>query len=358
MGYAVADGCVRELIERLDSYRLLCFKETLSGIIIGSFGIPLMIYGWRRQYRTTGSGGYAAGRLIGWTLVGAFFCQVPGNFSLLWAYRQVGMAVAGAISLGTTILFAAVLGRVFLKERVSLPTLLGMAVLITSVVLLSVAHSDVESFTSATATQKTERLPSLSEGAAVSTEVNIVHEATLANGGGISVGTVSLWRGILGCVMAILCGLSCAILATVIRYVGNQGAPVWLPAFVVPILGLPATLPVILWQQGFTWAVFDISAADYYGVLTVSALCNVVAFVSLCKGIQLTSVVFGNVSGTIRLALVSLVGIFWFHEPGGFLMGTGVVLACLGTVLIGAAPHYGTETFVKTEEIPSDQCGA
>ncbi len=303
IAYAVADGCVRDLIERLDSYRLLCFKETLSGIIIGSFGIPLMIYAWRRQRRVAGSGGYAAGRLIGWTLVGAFFCQVPGNFSLLWAYRQVGMAVAGAVSLGTTILFAAVLGRVFLKERVSLPILTGMAMLITSVVVLSVAHSQ---------------------------GMNSVES--------MEMGTVSLWQGVLGCAMATLCGLSCAILATIIRYVGNQGAPVWLPAFVVPIFGFPATLPIILWQHGFTWAIFDISAADY-GVLTISVLCNVVAFISLCKGIQLTSVVFGNVSGTIRLALVSLVGVFWFHEPGGFLMGTGVVLAILGTVFIGAAPH-------------------
>ncbi|MDO4558542.1 MAG: hypothetical protein Q4C47_06230, partial [Planctomycetia bacterium] len=81
----------------------------------------------------------------------------------------------------------------------------------------------------------------------------------------------------------------------------------------------------------------DISAHDW-GLLLAATVCNIVAFLAICRGIQLTSVVFGNVSGTIRLAIVSVLGVFLFHEPGGILLGGGVLCACVGTLLIGTTP--------------------
>ena len=310
IGYTAADGFVRDLIERVDSYRILLFKETLSGVIIGSFAIPLLIHNRRRiraaaaQRALTPSGiapagpqPWPLGRMIAWTLFGAFICQVPGNFSQLWALRQVGIAVTGPVSLGTTILFAALLGHFLLRERITLPILTGVTVLILSIVLLGISGTS---------------------GAPTD-----------------AAGTVRAW--IPGIAVATLCGFSCASLSAIVRHVGNSGAPVWLPAFIVPMFGFVATMPMVLAEYGFSAAIFDISRDDIV-LIVAAAICNVVAFIAICLGIQLTSVVFGNVSGTIRMALVAVLGVFLFHEPGSILLTAGVLCACAGTVMVALSP--------------------
>ena len=321
LGYAAADGLVRDLLTRIDMYRILSIKETLSGLVIAAVGIPLMRRD-RRLRRLSGRPVWPLARMVAWVLFAAFVCQVPGNFSQLWAYRQVGMAIAGPVSLGTTILFAALLGRVFLKERLAWPVILGILVLVLSVVLLGIS------------------------GGTEDADSTVTKMATFPR-------TFSYL--IAGVAAATLCGFSCAVVTAIIRFVGNHEVPVWLPGFIIPLAGLPASFPFVLRQYGLTSSIVsDISGHDWL-FLIAAAVCNIVAFLAICRGIQLTSVVFGNVSGTIRLALVSVIGVFQFQEPGGILLTAGVLCACVGTLLIGSTPPIrlsSTDTTNTTENAP------
>ena len=68
---------------------------------------------------------------------------------------------------------------------------------------------------------------------------------------------------------------------------------------------------------------------------TVAGVCNLVAFVALIRGLQLTTVVHVNMLNAAQVALAAVAGIFLFHETPDPWLILGVALTITGIVLIG-----------------------
>jgi drug/metabolite transporter, DME family len=61
---------------------------------------------------------------------------------------------------------------------------------------------------------------------------------------------------------------------------------------------------------------------------------NLIGFLAITKGLQLTTVVHANVLNASQVALASLAGILWFEEPITAWLAGGVGLTIAGIALV------------------------
>ena len=69
--------------------------------------------------------------------------------------------------------------------------------------------------------------------------------------------------------------------------------------------------------------------------MLASGVFNLLGFLLITKGLQLTTLVHANVLNASQVALAAVAGILFFHEPNNAWLVTGIVLTIVGIFHIG-----------------------
>ena len=73
---------------------------------------------------------------------------------------------------------------------------------------------------------------------------------------------------------------------------------------------------------------------EHFAWMYAAGFFNLLGFVAIIKGLQLTTVVHANVVNASQVALAAIAGILLFNEPRNPWLILGVGLTALGVVLI------------------------
>ena len=223
-------------------------------------------------------------------MAAAVAVQLGGNLPVQWALGVVGLAVTMPAIFGTMLAAAAVFSFVFLGERVSRRSIAAILLLIGSVSLLNMGAD--------------EAYRSLSRPLVL-----------------LGVGA--------GC----LAGVMFAALSTTIRFSATARVPVSTIVFVTTLMGVLSLGSLSIWRLG-PGGLMDTRPDQWIWMLAAGA-CNLVAFLAITKGLQLTTVVHANVLNASQVAMGAIAGVRLFNESWNVWLLAGVLLTIVGVILVG-----------------------
>ena len=223
-------------------------------------------------------------------MAAAVAVQLGGNLPVQWALGVVGLAVTMPAIFGTMLAAAAVFSFVFLGERVSRRSIAAILLLIGSVSLLNMGAD--------------EAYRSLSRPLVL-----------------LGVGA--------GC----LAGVMFAALSTTIRFSATARVPVSTIVFVTTLMGVLSLGSLSIWRLG-PGGLMD-TRPDQWTWMLAAGACNLVAFLAITKGLQLTTVVHANVLNASQVAMGAIAGVRLFNESWNVWLLAGVLLTIVGVILVG-----------------------
>lgn len=296
--YTAANICLRKLAALdADEMWVTCIKEVVTVSVIGPWlliralrGLPVL----------------PPPRLLFVLVLTGLAVQLAGNLSVQWAFGVVGLAVTLSAIFGVMLTASAVFAFLFLGERVVPRSMTAIALLVLSVALLE-----------------------LGAGAANGTTVNSAGE-TLG----------SFWI-VLGVAAACLAGLMFATLSTVIRSTVSARVPISTIVFVITGMGVLSLGPLSAWRLGP--GILLHTEPQQMAWMLAAGTFNLVAFLAITKGLQLTTVVHANVLNASQVAMGAVAGIVLFHESLNGWMVLGICLTIVGVLLIGRPADEASE---------------
>jgi len=303
LGYTAANICMRKLADLgVDPMWATCMKEAVTVAVVGPYLAVMALRGdsWRLPYRW----------LALLVLVG-LATQLGGNLAVQWAFgiEGVGIAVTIPAIFGVMLTASAVLGLVLLGESVSRRSAGAIALLILAIVLLSsgaIATSDRG--------EASDQKPSVE-----------------ADPG--EKGLSGPWLIAAGVGAACLAGGVYALLTIVIRTTGSRGVPVSRIVFVITAMGVLSLGSLSLARLGPE--TLRHTPPEHLAWMLSAGVFNLLAFLAITKGLQLTTVVHANVLNGSQIAMGAVAGIFLFRESLSAWPLLGICLTIVGVVLIG-----------------------
>ena len=280
--YTAANICMRQLtLIEADKTWAITVREMVSVAAIGPW-LAVKIARGRSVLPSPG--------MLAVLAAAGLAVQVAGNLPLLWAFDAVGLAVSMPPVFGVMLTGSALLGFVFLGERVSGRTMAAIALLIVSIVLLNLG----------------------------------------ANGAGEAAGRI---RVVLGISAACLAGAMFATLGIVIRFAAKRRVPVSTIVFVTTSMGVLSlgTLSVVRIP---TETLLN-TPPGQLGWMLAAGIFNFLGFLSITKGLQLTTVVRANLLNASQVALLGVAGVMFFGEPCNVWLVLGIMMTIVGMMLIG-----------------------
>lgn len=301
LGYTATNICLRFLAGHASQVQVICVKEFVTVAVVG----PWLVYQGRRGLRAWPK----PSSLVPLVLVG-LATQLVANLGLLWALGIVGLAVTIPAALGIALAGSAVLGRVVLGERVSPRSWMAVALLIASIVLLKMGADR-----------------------------------------GIRLTAVDPLRVTLAVGAACLAGVTFAALSVTIRHsVTGQVSP-YAVVFIVTGMGVVSLAPLSLWQLGIEgWG--QTPPGDLAIMLFAGAF-NLIAFLAISKGLQLTTIVHANVLSASQVAMAAVAGLLLFAEPLSVQLVLGICLTIVGMMLIDRPAGEPAPEAAESDETPS-----
>jgi len=302
--------CLRFLTIHADRVWVICVKEFVTVAAVG----PCLVY-WTCRGRLARP---PLGTLAALLCVG-LLTQLGANLPAIWAMSVVGLVITIPVVLGVNLMSSAVLGRLFLGERVSFRSGLAIGLLIVSICLLSLGAEQANASIAAVA----------------------------------KVATGPLWIG-LAVATACLTGAIYAMLSVVIRSTATNGTPLSVVMFLITVPGVLTLGPLSFWWQGAT-GLLNTPPRDF-AVMLAAGVLNLLAFLAIIKGLQLTAVVRANVLTASQVAMAVVAGMLFFGEPPNPWLLLGVSLTVVGMVLIDRSPGSNRDTLAdvprKTSQTP------
>jgi len=247
-----------------------------------------------------------SGRNLLWLIVVGLLVELVGNVALQWALGVVGLAVSIPASFGTSMTGGAILGAVFLREKVSLRSMAAMATLWIALVFLGIA----------------------AEGS-----------------GADGLGSAAAVRVLLGVGAACLAGTIFGLLGVTTCHLVRQNMSPMVIVFWVTLMAVFTLGPLSFARLG-TRCVFDTSW-DAYAWMVVTGLFNLIGFVALGKGYARTTLVHANVLNAGQVAMAAVAGIVLFRESPNLWLVLGVCLTIVGIFGAGNSPRNEQPTFDK-----------
>lgn len=237
-------------------------------------------------------------KIIGMLATAGLLGQLAGNVLFQWSLGVIGMALAVPLTLGTIILIGALLGRIFLHEPLTLQTLGSIVVLTIAIFVLSLG-------------------------------ADAAHESVTDAATPHALGSWLLAGGVAA---ATLAGVAYAVLGVVIRYgvTGRASLPATL--MIVGLVGMFSLGAMSLQRIG--WAGMISTTNRDLVVMLLAGSCNAVAFISLTKALQMTTVVYVNALNATQATMAAVAGVIIFHEAPTSQLALGVVLTIAGLILM------------------------
>ena len=285
LGYSSANVCMRHLAGlKCDPTWVIFNKELVSVLVVGPW---LLVQAWR-GVRTMPSGRPLA------ILIAVGLATELASAAMQWAMGVAGIAVMIPANTGFLLMAAAVLGWLLLGERVSLRSMLALALLVVAIALLA-------------------------QGAGVTGP---------ANPGQPARATLALAIGV-----ACAAGTIYALLSIAIRHCVTGTTPLGAVVIIITGMGVISLGPLTVYRLGLPRLLE--APPSHFAWTALAGVCNLVAFVALIRGLQLTTVVRVNMLNASQVALCALAGVTLFHEPPTWWLLGGIVLTIGGIFLIG-----------------------
>ncbi len=283
-GYTGANICLRQLAEiEADPAWVICLKETMAVVVLG----PWLVWQAARGARLS-----CQPRALLVLIAAALAVQLIGNLGIQWSLGLIGLVVSLPTIFGALLVSSAVIGVVAFHESLGTRSIVAVATVIASVVLLSIGATG--------------------------------QDGVLANSGSLILTSCAIVAAGIG-------GVVYAGMGAVLRYAASMHVPV--PLTVVIVTGTGTISLGILCVVRLGPAEMLATDRTELAWIIASGLCNVMAFSLITKGIQLTTLAHANILNASQVALGALAGVILFHEPyNGWLLG-GVVLTVVGIVL-------------------------
>lgn len=304
--YTASNICMRRLAAlEADEMWVTCIKETVSVAVIGPWLLVRLFRG-RKVLPSV--------RLLVVLLLTGLAVQLAGNISLQWAYGVVGMAITMTAVFGVMLVVSAMMGRFFLGEEVSARSAAAIGLLVGSIGLLCLG---------AASAPETVADPE-------------VHAAQAAEGADAS----SRWT-MLAVGAACLAGVMFATLSTVVRFAGTAKVPVASIVFVITAVGVVTLGSLSVWRLG-SEQLAD-TPPEQFAWMVAAGSCNLIAFLAITKGLQLTTVVHANILNASQVALGAMAGVVLFAESLSHWSIMGICLTIVGIILFGQPDRQDRE---------------
>ena len=297
IAYSAVNICLRFMSTQCDQAWVVFMKESVTVVIVGP---------WLAVQACRGKKVLPGARLLGVLAVMGLFTQWAGNLPVLWAFSVVGLTITVPVSLGTNLAFSAILGWFVLRERIRRVSAFAIALMFLSVVLFSLGASRVSESISATT--------------------------------GINVSTTTT---ILAVLATFIGGIVYACLAVVIRSSVTGSTSPAVVVFMITFMGVLTLGPWSLYQNGLHM-ITAIPMRDYV-VMVVTGLLNLIGFLAVAKGLEITTVAHANVLSASQVAMGVVAGMLLFNEPPGPWLILGVCLTIAGIILIRPAHEESIE---------------
>lgn len=266
----------------------ICNKELVTVMVVG----PWLLY---RAFR--GLPVVPSWRTVGTLMLVGLAVQLAGNLSVQWAFGKVGLAITISAIFAVMLTASAVLGRMALGERVSGRSAAAIGLLLGSLALLAFgAHAASKSISAAAGEAPRLLLVALGVGAAC------------------------------------LAGGMYAMLTVVIRNMTSRAVPVTTIVFIITGMGVLSLGPLSVWRFG-TGQLLGTPPGELAWMFAAGT-CNLIAFLAITKGLQLTTVVHANVLNASQVAMGALAGITLFGESRNPWLILGVCLTIVGVIMI------------------------
>ena len=214
------------------------------------------------------------------------FVQYFGNVYYQYALQTIGLALAVPVNLGVMIFSGAVLGRAFMREPLTPKITLGLAIIVTSIAILSSQKAPPPIIPSAAGT----------------------------------------WFA--GITAASLSGVAYAVLGLVIRRSMRHQIPLATPIVFVSVVGTVGLLGLSYLQEGPT-AIAAIGRVSWIAMITAGIL-NGIAFLSLTQALKMLPVVYVNGINAANMLFSALIALIYFLEPWSPQLGWGIAVMLVG----------------------------
>ena len=289
LGYTAVDIGIRSLQARGGPLIWILFvKETVAVAVVGP---------WLLWQAIRGGGGWPRRQGFLALVVVGLLTHLAGNVPMFWAMSVVGLAITVPASLGATLVASAALGWYVLRERVSSQAVVSIAAMIISMVLLSL-------------------------GASKASESVVRGDSPTQGLFWVAVAVVS------ACVSGVVFGT----LSLAIRHSATRGVSVAVLAFVVPAIGAITLGPWCLWEYGVS-ELLATPLSDFL-LMLLCGVVNLIAFVAIIKGLQVTTMVHANVLSASQVAMAAAAGFLFFQEAASPSLVGGVCLTVAGMALM------------------------
>jgi drug/metabolite transporter, DME family len=288
LGYTAANICLRRLAVDCDAAWVTCVKASVAVLLVG----PWLLY------RTMGGRtALLPLKALAFLILLGLIGQFGGNLNLQFAFATLGLTITIPTVFGFVLVASAVLGRLVLGERVSGRSAGAIGLLIAAMVLLG-----------------------LGAGAA---NQSVGDESRAMVG--------PIWVA-LGIGAACLSGLCYAVLSTGIRRVVSPAVPPAWVVFVTTLVGLVTMGPISVYRLGVP-KLLD-TRPDDLGFMLAAGVFNLVAYLALARGLQLTSLIRVNVINASQVAMCGVAGLLLFGEPPSWFLVLGVGMTIFGMTFI------------------------
>lgn len=235
-------------------------------------------------------------RMIVALSVAGLIGQIGGNVFFQWSLGIVGIALAVPLCLGGQIISSAIFGRIVLGEGITWRMAGAIVLLMTAVFVLSAGAGEAQRSVAATAAQNN-------------------------------------WPLLVAGVAAVCSsGIAYSVLGVVIRRGVQREVSLSSILFIVCLVGLVALGAMSFARIGI--AEMRATASADFGMMLLAGVCNAVAFLSLTKALQLTSLVYVNALGATQATMAALAGVMFFGEARSTALLTGVALTIVGLLLM------------------------
>ena len=331
LGYSTVNAFLRQLTVDCDRVLVILVKELVAVVLVGP---------WLAWHALRGRSMLPGGRVLLALALAGLMTQLCGNLPNLWVFSVIGLAVGVPLMSGTNLVATALLGRVFLGERVSRMTLFAIGLLMVSVVLLGIAspragkaiRKDSTASTTTTVSHPTE----------TQTVQNVADQDSVSDQNLEEKSSFAWWWAIVAACTACVVGIVYAILVVVIRRNVTSETPATAVVFLVTGMGVVSLGPWYVVDRGLN-ALVAVPITNL-GLMGLAGLLNLMSFLAITKGLQWTPVARANMIMTSQVVLGTVAGVFLFAEPASWWLGLGACLTVAGMILIGREVQTEPET--------------
>ena len=285
LGYTAANICMRQLAALgCDPTWATCNKELVTVVVIG----PWLAVQW-----FSGKKVFPRRLVLAVLILGGLATQLGGNLAVQWAFGVVGLAVTIPVIFGVMLTASAAMGRVLLGDLGSRRSMVAIGLLTVSLVFLGISAGTA--------------------GKSISTGSGSMLIAA-------AVGT------------ACLSGAIYALLTITIRRAVTGSTSLTAIVFVITAMGVVSLGPTAFYRLGAEQLLS--TPPEHAAWMLAAGVFNLVAFLAITKGLELTTVIHANMLNASQVAMAALAGFALFHEPMNQWLILGVVMTISGVILI------------------------